>query len=287
MAEALPELRWAGGVGTVFADFPMLPDLLQRGRREPVTVSDWTLQFAQTGFQEDHLHLADMPRDRSRHARFVAADAIRFCLRLRLVDPDGQLTAAGREVAELAALESPPPEGPDVRARELAAVLAAQLERHYTGAGGLPLAPFLRGVSEDLARSGQPWSGWIDGLLLAEVDTLLWWGFADAERAAEVADELLAVRHETLAKLTEANPKFVMEAEEEPDSLNHVPGAVSFSDAVAIWHYGQPDLAGASDFSITELRVTAMALVFAELFPERFWQFRISVLAPADEPRSA
>ena len=124
MAESLPTLRRAGGVGKVFADFAMLPDLLRRGRREPVTAPDWTSHLEQSGFDEDHLHLADMPRDRSLHARFVAADAIRFCLWLRLLDPDGQLTAAGRRVAELAALESPPPEGPDVRARELAAVLA-------------------------------------------------------------------------------------------------------------------------------------------------------------------
>ncbi|MDE0373188.1 MAG: hypothetical protein OXI73_11685 [Rhodospirillales bacterium] len=280
MAERLPTLRWAGGVGTVFADFAMLPDLLRRGHREPVTVSDWTSHFEQSGFDEDHLHLADMPRNRSLHARFVAADAIRFCMRLHLLDPDGQLTGAGRRVAELAGLDSPPPEGPDMRARELATVLAEQLERYYLGAGDRPLVPFLRDASEHLARPGQPWTGWVDGLLLAEVDTLLWWGFADAERAAEVARGLAGVRHRVLGLLTEANPAFVMEAGEEAAGREYVPGAVSFSDAVAIWHYDQPDLAGVSDFSITELRVTAMALVFAELFTEKFWQFRISVLAP-------
>lgn len=62
---------------------------------------------------------------------------------------------------------------------------------------------------------------------------------------------------------------------------------MSFCDALAISHYDEPELAGMSDFSITELRVTAMALVFAELFTERFWQFRISVLAPTFELGSA
>ena len=147
--------------------------------------------------------------------------------------------------------------------------------------------PFLRDASEDLALPGQPWTGWVDGLLLAEVDTLLWWGFTDAERANAVAENLPAVRSEALHKLTEANPDFVMAAEEEPAGLDHVPGVVSFCDALAITHYDEPELAGMSDFSITELRVTAMALVFAELFTERFWQFRISVLAPTFEPGSA
>ena len=271
-----------GGVAKVFAEFAMLPDLLQRGLREPVTVSDWTSHLEQSGFDEDHVSLADMPRDRSIHARFVAADAISFCERLDLLGPDGELTAAGRRLAELAPLEFPPPEGPDVRARELAAVLTEQLERHYLGAGGLSLVRFLQDASAGLAAGGQPWSGWVDGLLLAEVDTLLWWGFADAERAAEVARGLAGVRHRVLGLLTEANPAFVMQADVEVGGLEHVPGAVSFSDAVAIWHYDKPELAGASDFSITELRVTAMAMVFAELLSERFWRFQLSVLAPPE-----
>ena len=140
---------------------------------------------------------------------------------------------------------------------------------------------FLQDASADLALGGQPWSGRVDGLLLAEVDTLLWWGFADAERASEVAGELRGIRRRVLGLLTEANPEFAMAAEEEVASLENVPGAVSFSDAVAIWHYDKPELAGASDFSITELRVTAMAMVFAELLSEKFWRFQISVLAPS------
>ena len=166
-------------------------------------------------------------------------------------------------------------------------MLAEQVERHYNGADGLPLVAFLRDASVDLALPGQPWTGWVDGLLLAEIDTLLWWGFTDAERANAVAEDLLAVRSETLHKLTEANPDFVMEAEVEDAGLDHVPGVVSFCDALAIWHCDDPELAGMSDFSITELRVMAMALVFAELFTERFWQFRISVLAPPYELGSA
>ena len=174
-----------------------------------------------------------------------------------------------------------------MRARELAAVLAEQRKQHYNGADGLLLVPFLRDASDDLALPGQPWTGWVDGLLLAEVDTLLWWGFSDAERTSAVAEELLAIWSETLVKLTEANPEFVMEAEVEDASLDHLPGVVSFCDALAIWRYDQPELAGMSDFSITELRMTAMAMVFAELFTERFWRFQISVLAPPYELGSA
>ena len=274
-------LRRAGGVGKVFAEFAMLPDLLYPGLEVPVTLPDWTSQLERSGFNEAHLDVEDMPRDRSAHARFIAQDAIRFCERLELLAPDGRLTAAGARIAELARLESPPREGPDVRSRELAVVLAGQLERHYLGGGDLPLVRFLQDVSADLAAGGQPWSGYVDGLLLAEVDTLLWWGFADAERAAEVAGELADVRQRILDLLVQANSKFVMEADEEVARPEHVPGAVSFSDAVAIWHYDKPELASTSDFSITEVRVTAMAMAFAELFLEKFWRLELSVLAPS------
>ena len=281
MVYFFPHLSRAGGVGGVFAEFAMLPDMLSHGLRGPVTVADWTSHLARTGFNEDHLDEEDMPRNRSAHAGFIARDAIRFCEWLDLLSPAGELTAAGRRVAELAVLEPPPPEGPDVGARELAAVLAVQLEQHYLGAGGLPLVRFLQDASADLAGDGHPWSGPVGGLLLAEVDTLLWWGFADAERAAEVARGLAGVRHRVLGLLTEANEAFVLDPVEEAPGLGHVPGAVSFSDAVAIWHYDKPELAAASDFSITEVRVTAMAMVFAELLAEKFWRFEISVLAPS------
>ena len=285
MAEASEALSRIGGVGGVFAEFAMLPDLLRRGLRGPVTASNWTTLFAQAGFNEAHLDREDMPRNRSAHAGFIAHGAIRFCEWLDLISPDGDLMDAGRRVADLAVPESPPPDIPDVRAQELAAVLAGQLERHYLGAGGLPLVRFLQDASADLADGGHPWSGPAGGLLLAEVDTLLWWGFADAERAAEVARGLAGVRRRVLGLLTEANADFAMEPEEEPGAavpgLEHVPHAVSFSDAVAIWHYDKPELAAASDFSITEVRATAMALVFAELLTEKFWRFEISVLAPS------
>ena len=281
MAEASKALKRTGGVGGVFAEFAMLPGLLRRGLRGPVTASDWTTLFAQAGFNEAHLDREDMPRNRSAHAGFIAHGAVRFCEWLDLLSPDGDLTAAGRRVADLAVPESPPPDVPDVRAQELAAVLAEQLDRHYLGAGGLPLVNFLQDASGDLADGGYPWSGPAGGLLLAEVDTLLWWGFADAERAAEVARGLAGVRHRVLGLLTEDNPEFVMEAAVEAAGLEHVPGAVSVCDAVAIWHYDKQELAAASDFSITEVRATAMALVFAELLSEKFWRFEISVLAPS------
>ena len=282
MAEGSQLLSRTGGVGGVFAEFAMLPDVLGRGLRGPVTAADWTQHLARTGFNEAHLDREDMPRDRSAHARFIAHDAIRFCEWLDLLSPAGNLTAAGGRLAELAALAPPRPEGPDVRARELAAVLAEQLDQHYLGAGGLPLVRFLQDASAELAAGRHPWSGPAGGLLLAEVDTLLWWGFADADRAAAVAGELAGIRYHVLGLLAEDNPKFVMAGGEEAASLKHVPGPVSFSDAVAIWHYDKPELAAASDFSLTEVRATAMALVFAELLAEKLWRFEISVLAPSE-----
>ena len=76
----------------------------------------------------------------------------------------------------------------------LAGAAAASLPRSRRPAPGeVPAGRERR--SRSLGGSHGP--DYVDGLLLAEVDTLLWWGFTDAERASEVAGELPGIRKRT------------------------------------------------------------------------------------------
>ena len=221
---------------------------------------------------------------------------MRFCEWLWLIDDYGRLTPVGERVAELADEDededgypassppgSPPPSprlGRTERSRLLTAVLAEQMQRHYLGADGLELVPLLQDASAALAAGGQAWSGSVGGLLLVEVDTVLHWGFADAERVREVARKLPNARNEIMERLTNADKGFGPVGGGGSGSAGGLPWPMMFSDAVAIWHYYKPEFAMNSRLSITELRVTAMAMVFAELFADNFWEFQVSVLAP-------
>ena len=299
MAEAPIERR--GGLGKAFAEFTALPRLLKLQASDPGNMKAWVRELKEWGFNEDHLEKEDIPRKRVDLAWFIAQDAMRFCEWLQLIYDDGHLTPAGERVASLAdedededgypagsprrrRLTSPPSSPPLSRteqSRLLTAVLAEQMQRHYVGVDGLELVPLLQDACAALAADGQPWSGSVGGLLLAEVDTVLHWGFADAERAREVARELPNVRHEIMERLTNADGGFGPVGGGWFGSAGGLPWPMMFSDAVAIWHYYNPEFAMNSRLSITELRVTAMAMVFAELFAENFWEFQVSVLAPA------
>ena len=295
MAEAPIERK--GGLGKAFAEFTALPRLLRVQASGPGNIEGWVRALKKWGFNKDHLEKEDIPGRRADLPWFIADDAMRFCEWLQLIGDDGRLTPAGERVASLAdedededrsPASSPPPIAPrspplsrTEQSRLLTAVLAEQMQRHYLGADGLELVPLLQDASSALAAEGLAWSEHAGGLLLAEVDTVLHWGFIDAERAREVARELPFVRGDIMARLETADRGLGPGHGGWLGGTGGVPWPIMFSDAVAIWYYYKPEFAMNSRLSITELRATALAMVFAELFTETFWEFQVSVLAPA------
>ena len=274
----------ATGLAKAFAEFAALPALLRLQAFERSGVQEWARLLEEQGYSEDHLEPEDTPRRWQDLTAFVAKDAMRFCRRVRLLKKDGTLTRAGRRIAELADGDaSADAERDDDSSEVLATVLAEQIRRHYRGPGGLELVELLHDAGAGLASGDHPWGGSIAGLLLAEADTLLWWGFRDAERARQLARELPDVRHRVLTAFDERNRRLDWEMEGELVTEWAPLGPVAFADAVAIWHYDQPELAKKSKLSLTELRVTTMAMVFAELLTEHFWRFQVSFFVPADD----
>ena len=255
------------GLGKAFAEFALLPDLLQVHQAENGTAEAWISVLRKSGFNDGHVSPGDLPRmGAGGLAEFMARDALRMCERLRLVDGEA-LTEAGRRVAEVG--EVPILERHSEVERAAAAVVGEQIRRHYVGADGLELVPLMQEASARLAAEELP--GWAAarGLLLVEFETLLHWGLADAERARGLPEELAAIRHEVIGRLEGGGLAG-------PDGD---PGM--FSDAMTFWHEEQPELALTSSLSLTELRVTAMAMAWSGLLAEEFAEFEISFLAPA------
>ncbi|MCY3597641.1 MAG: hypothetical protein OXG71_09450 [Rhodospirillales bacterium] len=257
------------GLGQVFAEFALLPDLLQASAPGAGANGDWTVVLEAHGFNDGHVHpgdLGDVQRDGL--AALMARDAKRMCERLRLLDSEG-LTDAGRRVAEAAAV--PILERASAAEHAAAAVVGDQIRRHYLGADGLELVPLVQQSSARLAAEQQPSWAVLPGLLLAEFDTVLYRGLTDAARARDVAGELPRVRAEVVERL------------ERGDLQPGDYGPGTFADALAFWHYEQDALAAPSTLSLTELRVTAMALTWSGLLREEFGGFEVSVLAPVPE----
>ena len=187
------------GLGQAFAEFALLPDLLQASASGAAADGDWTPVLEAHGFNDGHVHPGDLEGvQRGGLATFMARDAKRMCERLRLLDSEG-LTEAGRRVAEAAAV--PILERPSAAERAAAAVVGDQIRRHYVGADGLELVPLVQQSSARLAAEQQPAWAVLPGLLLAEFDTVLYRGLTDAARARDLAGELPRVRAEVVERL--------------------------------------------------------------------------------------
>ena len=197
-----------------------------------------------------------------------------MCERLRLLDPEGELTAAGRRVAQIGEVSINERRSEDERAA--AAVVGEQLREHYVGADGLQLVPLLQEASARLADAEQPSWAVVRGLVLAEFDTVLYRGLVDAERARGLPEKLPRVRDEIVGRLERSR---LARGGLEPDDF----GPGTLCDAVTFWHYEQDALAAGPTLSLTELRVTAMAMTWSGLLSEEFGDFEISVLAPVAE----
>ena len=258
------------GLGKAFAEFSLLPDLLQASASGGDSDAGWTSVLETHGFNDGHVHADDLGRlPPGGLAVYMARDARRLCERLQLLGPSG-LTGAGQEVAAAVPLVERPP----AVERAAAAVVGEQIRLLYRGHYILGLAELVQDACRRMAAAEQPPWAAVRGLLLAEFDTLLYCGFVNGDRAARLPELLPGVRKDVAARLewrpTGGGPPLP------PGDL----GPGTFCDAVSYLHYGNEGLARASTLSLTELRVTAMAMTWSGLLAEEFVDFAISVLVP-------
>ena len=264
-----------------FAEFALLPDLLVRRLRrsdetDAALVRAWEQRLDEVGYNDGHVAADEGMPNGQALTEFMADDAYWFCRRMGLIEDEGALSEAGEIIARIG--ETPYRERSAEYSRRLTRRLARQIQRHFVGHGDRPLTDLLQGASAVLLSHGWPWSPELGGLLLSEVDTLLYWGARDWDRAEKIArDDLLSIRETEYRDLQK-----VATEEEMAD-----PSAWPFFVATRIGdvHLGDADLAQDSPLTTTGLRATAMALVFAQLMSLGGAVRGPQLLRPWDPPR--
>ena len=260
-----------GGLVRCFAEFALLPDLLDLCRsddsREEV-VEAWGRVLDEIGYNADPVENRFIP-DGMTLTEFMADDALRFCRWIALIEANGGLSEAGEQIAGIAG--TPFAERGREESQALTKILAEQTQRHYLGVDGLPLADLLQGASAILASHGRTWDPSVRGMLLAELDTLLHWGFADAATAESLARRLPSLRERVIDAM-QSVPDVV---DEDPliNALNEV-------NYVSELHWRDPGLAQGSELTATELKSTAMAMTFAQLLSQSLRMPAVQVLRP-------
>ena len=265
-----------------FAEFDLLPDLLVRRIHHPdetdaETVDAWERVLDKRGCNIDHVLDDEIPSGMSLET-FMPRDALDFCQRIGLVDDQGALSEPGLFIARMGETKYKKRRAADWR--EMTRMLGEQIQRNFLGADDLPLTALLQSASAVLASRLGGWPGELDGLLLSEVDTLLHWGVLDSARATRLARRgLLDIREVEYRSIRQSmgldvSPESTgvfslrdSRSEDLLDSmLDETRAEEQFAARLEDVHADDPRLSGESPLTITGLRATAMALVFAELF---------------------
>ena len=154
----------------------------------------------------------------------------------------------------------------------------AQIQEHYRGDDDLPLTELLQSASAVLASHGHAWPDGLDGLLLIEMESLLYWGHVDATVAARLVYRLPEVRRDVI-RAFRRDPE-VAEGRYEID-------AVDVADTLAEVHWRSDGLALDSEMTVMGLRATAMAMTFAQLLSQTLFLSPVQLLRPWVETGNA
>ena len=160
----------------------------------------------------------------------------------------------------------------------LTRVLAEQMQDGYRGDNGTPLTDFLVRASNTLWALGDAWPYGLQGLLLVEMEALLHWAFVDAAEAERALQRLRSVRLEVIAALG---------VDQEVRAGREAVDATVVAEVLAEVHWSRPELAQESTLTVTELRATAMAMVFAQLLSQSLFALPLQVLRPCGKPEDA
>ena len=242
-----------GGLVRCFAEFARLPDLLHAYRPDTDVLAVWVQTLDEIGYNADHVEDRYIP-DGMTLTAFMAADALRFCHWIHLIGPRGALTQAGRAAAQIG--NTPLRDRDEGHARRLSRLLAGYIQAYYRGADNLPLTDLLQSVCAAMASYGRNWPPALGGLLLAEMDTLLHWGFEDAVIAERLGRRMPVFRNRVMAALAE-----VSGSSDDGEAVT----ANEIAQATTEYHWRNPTLAQSSELTPTELKATAIALSFSQL----------------------
>ena len=143
------------------------------------------------------------------------------------------------------------------------------LQRSYVGGEGLQVVAFLQESVQLLAQTEHVWARNCPGLLLAEFEALIHWAFERPGRALELSRNLVMYRDVAMHRYGAP-----------PDGADPEDLRLLHADATARLYLETEELAARTDVTVTEVRSTAMLLIFAELLEDRSPIDHVNVLTP-------
>ena len=242
-----------------FADFHLLPDLL-RLAESVGNLGGWPSLLQSAGCGLDHVEDGDMPAGAGGVYRWMAQDAERLSLQLRLLGRSQDasqvaLTDVGSEVARVAL--RPLADRSDRDVGIVRRVLSEQVRACHLGRDGAPVADLLVAGAGALAETAHVWAGYCPGLLLVEMDALAHEATAADGDARSALDEI--VRHRDVAMHAYGVPS--------PD-VDPVDNLLAHADAVTRFYLRDLEYDQKSEATVTGLRATSMLLVCAGILKQ-------------------
>ena len=242
------------GLTRVFADFSLLPYLLQRlppapRYQKPEIPRRW-YRSLRSLVNPDHIEDDDIPK--GEHIEdYMAADVWQLMRRLDLITPEGNLSSVARSMlAQQRAAD-------DYTA--LSETLAAQIKTHYRGLLDFSIVELLQESARGLANGDSPWAGYSPGLLLIEIQYLIELAHFDAASTQQQPRLLAARRDEALSAADMAEPD---------PGVHDIQNTIEHADAVADFYLSNLIPVGRQTMTLTEIRSTAMLFTFTGLLTE-------------------
>ena len=242
------------GLVRAFTDFHLLPDLLacavQVNCEPSATLRDWTHYLSVHVQNVRHMDPNDVPTGAARY-RFLAQDVWHLANRLHLLTPNG-ISAAAQPLAAIAT--TPMAERTEGQNQTVTRILGKLITDHYLGEDGIPIVPLLQKGAQVLSETTHLWAIHCPGLLLIEMDALIYHACVNAEYAQQLADQLISWRDTPMHPVGFPNPYQPLE----PNSRTHYEHVTDFYTEHT-W------LAERSDMTFTEQYATAMLLITSGL----------------------
>ena len=260
----------AAGLSRVFGDFVLLPDLLAlktpehdprpsgmtevehalRALRTPSKA--WIRLLADTAFNMDHVEDRDLPVDADLPT-LMAHDVLRTSAWLDLFEGD-ELTDAGTRIAQVASVEQA--ERTEAVWKPAQDLLGAQIRACYRGADDRSVVALLEAAARVLEQDTNEWTQrFCPGLLLVEIEALLYLAFADPARAHALLEEMVANRSEAMRDI---GPPLA--------DYGHMVNTVLHADRVCDFYMAaRPEFFNAEILSLTATQATTLLLVFSGL----------------------
>ena len=277
------EPQW---LARTFVEYELLPRLLALSSPTRLNgpPTSWNKFLSENECNLEHMLDEDMPASDELVTHLVR-DAWHLVRELKLVSETG-LTTAGRRIVDLQNFSwevrdaessygdplsgiSTSGEFTNEKQLALADLLAEQLKTSYRGHDGLEITRLLQRGAAQLANTNHIWAAYCPGLLLVELEALIYSACSDSAQAVQLCEDLLVNRD--VAMHTYGMPS--------PD-VPPMQNLVDHADAVAVFYLNDLELIEDTGPGLSVSRATAMLFTFSGLLQEVFPAGPVQCLGP-------